>query len=41
MSWLEEQAKKADPEHERAILENPDAVRELDALLMDTYEPYI
>jgi hypothetical protein len=41
VSWLQEQAKKADPKHDRAILENPDAVRELDALLMHTYEPYI
>ncbi|OHD23364.1 MAG: hypothetical protein A2Y38_14135 [Spirochaetes bacterium GWB1_59_5] len=41
MSWLEEQAKKADPWHDRAILETPDVVRELDALLMATYEPYI
>ena len=41
MSWLEEQAKKVDPGHDRAIIENPDTVRELDALLMDIYEPYI
>jgi hypothetical protein len=41
MSWLEEEARKADPRHDRVILENPGAVRELDALLVDTYEPYI
>jgi hypothetical protein len=41
MSWLDEEVKKADPRHDRATLENPDAVRELDALLVDTYEPYI
>jgi hypothetical protein len=39
MSWLDEEAKKADPTHDRVSLENPDAVHELDALLMDIYEP--
>jgi hypothetical protein len=34
-------ARKADPNHDRVILENPGAVRELDALLVDTYKPYI
>jgi hypothetical protein len=41
MSWLDEEARKADPQHDRVILEDPGAVRELDALLVDTYEPYI
>jgi hypothetical protein len=41
MSWLDEEASKADPRHDRVILENPSAVRELDALLVDTYEPFI
>jgi hypothetical protein len=41
MSWIDEEARKADPRHDRVILENPGAVRELDALLLDTYEPYI
>jgi hypothetical protein len=41
MSWLDEEAKKADPGHDRVILENPDAVWELDALLVDIYEPYM
>jgi hypothetical protein len=34
-------ARKADPNHDRVILENPGAVRELDALLVDTNKPYI
>jgi hypothetical protein len=41
MSWLDEEAGKADPRHDRVILENPGTVRELDALLVGTYEPYI
>ena len=41
MNWLVEEAMKADARHDRVILENPDVMRELDALLINTYEPYI
>ncbi len=41
VSWVDGEGTKADPRYHLVILENPGAVREIDALLVETYEPYI
>ena len=41
MNWLIEEAKKIDPQSDRIILENPEAVKQLDKLIMDVYYPFI
>ncbi len=41
MSWIYEEARYADPQKDRVILENPAAVRELDEVLMGQYYPRI
>ena len=41
MSWIEEEARLADPRKNRVILENPVAVKELDDVLMGRYYPPI
>ena len=39
MSWIIEEARRADRGRDRVILENPTVVRELDELLIETYYP--
>ena len=41
MSWIEEEARYADPHKNRVILENPAAVKELDEVLTGRYYPAI
>lgn len=41
MNWLIEEAEKSYPQSDRIILENPEAVKQLDKLIMDIYYPFI
>ena len=41
MNWLIEEAKTLYPQSDRIILENPEAVKQLDELIMDIYYPFI
>jgi hypothetical protein len=41
MSWIVEEAKKCSPYNNRVILENPEAVKELDELLLHSYYPFL
>lgn len=41
MNWLLEEAKKSNPQSDRVILENPEAVKQLDTQIMDTFYPFI
>ena len=38
-TWIEREASKADPSRDRVVLENPETVPELDAILRDTFHP--
>lgn len=39
--WIEREARNADPSRDRVVLENPETVRELDAILRETFHPAI
>ena len=41
LTWIEREARKADASRDRVVLENPETVRELDAILRDTFHPAI
>ena len=41
MNWILQEARNADPQRDRVILEDPAAVRELDELLIEKYYPPI
>lgn len=41
MSWVDREARKVDPDQDWITLENPDAVRELDGLMRDTFLPFL
>ena len=41
MYWLIEEAKKSYPQSDRIILENPEAVKQLDEQIIDIYYPFI
>lgn len=41
MNWIEEAAQTADPRQDRVTLENPEAIAELDTILMEKYYPPI
>jgi hypothetical protein len=41
VNWIVREAAKADPRKDRVILENPQAVKALDMVLLETYLPFI